>query len=87
MDQQEVSRRVAKADRLLVEGRRTIGRQRDLIARLERMGIDSAKQRALLTILVEAYADRKERVAQLLDWLQSQPERNAEGQQMGTEPR
>ena len=44
-------RRVAEANRLLVEGRRTIDRQRDIIARLERMGIDSTKQHALLTLL------------------------------------
>jgi hypothetical protein len=82
VDKQD-SRRVAEATWLLAEGRRTIDRQRDLIARLERMGINSAKQHALLTILVEAYADREERLAQLLDWLQSQPERKAGGQQMG----
>jgi hypothetical protein len=86
MDKQEVLRRVAEANRLLVEGRRTIDRQRELIARLERMGIESAKQHRLLTILVEAEADREERLAQLVDWLQSQPERKAQGQQMGTEP-
>jgi hypothetical protein len=30
------------------------------------MGIDSAKQHALLTVLLEAQADRDERLAQLL---------------------
>jgi hypothetical protein len=74
MDKREVSRRVAEASRLLVEGRRTIDRQRDLIARLERMGINSAKQHALLTILIGAYADREEVFAQLLDSLKSQPD-------------
>jgi hypothetical protein len=51
----------------VVEGRRTIDRQRDLIARLERMGINSAKQQALLTVLVEAQADREESLTQLRD--------------------
>jgi hypothetical protein len=51
MDKQEVLRRVAEPNRLLVEGRRTIDRQRDIIAPLERMGIDSTKQHALLTLL------------------------------------
>lgn len=87
MDKQEVSRRVAEANRLLVEGRRTIVRQRDLIARLERMGINSAKQHALLTILLEAHADREERLGQLLAWLQSQPERSGDGRQLGAEAR
>jgi len=31
MDKQEVLRRVAEANRLLVEGRRTIDRQRDIM--------------------------------------------------------
>jgi hypothetical protein len=74
MDKQEVLRRVAEANRLLVEGRRTIDRQRDIIARLERMGIDSTKQHALLTLLVGEHADREERLAQLLEWLKAEPD-------------
>jgi hypothetical protein len=83
MDKQETLRRVAEANRLLVEGRRTIDRQRDLIARLERMGIDTAKQHALLTILVEAQADREERLGQLLEWLEAQPKAQPEVQHAG----
>ena len=75
MDEQEGLRRIAEANRLLVEVRTTIYRQREIIARLERMGINSAKQHALLTILIEAYADREEGLAQLLDWLESRPQR------------
>jgi Mg2+ and Co2+ transporter CorA len=74
MDKQEMLRRGAEANRLLVEGRRTIERQRNIIARLERIGIDSAKQHALLTILVKEHAAREERFGQLLHWLESQPD-------------
>jgi len=80
MDKQEVLRRVAEANRLLVEGRRTIDRQRDIIARLERMGIDSTKQHALLTLLVGENADREERLAQLLEWLKAEPDQKLDGQ-------
>ena len=38
------------------------------------MGINSAKQHALLTILLEEHGDREERLAQLLDRLKSQPD-------------
>jgi len=74
MDQQEGLRRIAEANRLLVESRRSIDRQRDIIGRLERIGIDSAKQHALLTLLVGEHADREERLAQLLDRLKTQPD-------------
>jgi hypothetical protein len=83
MGKQDVLRRVAEANRLLVESRRTIDRQRDLIERLERMGINSAKQHALLTILIEAYADREEVLAQLLDWLESQSNQRPGSQDIG----
>jgi hypothetical protein len=86
MDKQETLRRVAEANRLLVEGRRTIDRQRDLIARLERMGIDTAKQHGFLTILVEAQADREERLGQLLEWLESQPSAQTAVQHAGRQP-
>lgn len=85
MDKQEVLRRVAEANRLLVEGRRTIDRQRDLIGRLERMGINSAKQHALLGILLDEQADREQRLEQLLSWLQSQPSKQTDRQEMGAE--
>jgi len=86
MDKQETLRRVAEANRLLVEGRRTIDRQRDLIGRLDRMGIDTTKQHALLAILVEAQADREERLGQLLQWLESQPSAQVVVQQAGRQP-
>ena len=73
-------RRVAEVNRLLVEGRRTIDRQRDIIARLERMGIDSTKQHALLTLLAGENADREERLAQLLEWLKAEPDQKLDGQ-------
>ncbi len=76
-------RRVAEANRLLVEGRRTIDRQRDLIARLERIGIYAAKQQALLSILLRAQADREERLAELLRLLKSQPDQTPGGQDVG----
>jgi hypothetical protein len=85
MDKHEVLRRVAEANRLLVEGRRTIYRQRDIIARLERMGIDSAKQHALLTILVEEHANREERLTQLLDRLKTQTDQKSDGQDISAQ--
>ena len=80
MDKQEILRRVAEANRLLVVGRTTIYRQREIIARLDRMGINSAKQHALLTILLEEHGDREKRLAQLLDWLKSRPDQEPVGQ-------
>ena len=56
--------------RLLTEGRARIERQRAIIARLEQLGIDCAKQRALLTRMLEAQDQEVKRAAELLDWLQ-----------------
>jgi hypothetical protein len=73
-------RRIAEANRLLVASRRSIDRQRDIIGRLDRIGIDSAKQHALLTLLVGEHADREERLAQLLDRLKTQPDQKLDSQ-------
>jgi hypothetical protein len=83
MDKQGVSRRVAEANRLLVEGRRTADRQRDLMARLERMGINATKPQALLSILLQEQKEREERLAELLSWFQSQPDQKPGGQDIG----
>jgi len=80
MDQQEGLRRIAEANRLLVESRRSIDRQREIIARLERIGVNTAKQHDLLTLLVGEHADREERLTQLLDWLKTQPDQKLDGQ-------
>jgi len=80
MDQQEGLRRIAEANRPLVEVRTTIYRQREIIARLERMGINSAKQHALLSILLEEHGGREERLAQLVESLKTQPDQKPGGQ-------
>ena len=69
MDKEEALRRVAEGNRILAKGRTTIDRQRELIARLEHMGIDIGKQRTLLSRLLEAQAQQEKRLANLLDWL------------------
>jgi hypothetical protein len=73
MDQQQASRRLAESRRLLTEGGARIGRQRAIIARLEQLRIDCAKQRALLTRMLEAQDQEAKRAAELLDWLQANP--------------
>ena len=69
MDQDQASRRLAENHRLLTEGRARIERQRAIIARLEQLRIDCAKQRALLTRMLEAQDQEVKRAAELLDWL------------------
>jgi hypothetical protein len=74
MDQQEISRRVAEANRLLVESRRSVDRQRDLIARLERIGGATSKQQYMLSVLLQEQVDREGRLAQLLRELEANPD-------------
>jgi hypothetical protein len=85
MDQQEILRRIAEANRLLVESRRTVDRQREVVARLERIGVNTAKQQALLSILLGAQADREERLAELLRWLESQLDQTPVGPAINAE--
>jgi hypothetical protein len=73
MDQEQASRRLAQSHRLLTEGRARIERQRAIIARLEQLRIDSAKQVALLTWMLEAQDRETQRAVELLDWLQANP--------------
>jgi len=73
MDQEAGSRRLTESRRLLTEGGARIERQRTIIARLEQLGIDSAKQRALLTRMLEAQDQEAKRAAELLDWLHANP--------------
>jgi hypothetical protein len=73
MDQDQASRRLAESHRLLTEGRARIERQLAIIARLEQLGIDCAKQRALLTRMLEAQDEEAQRAADLLDELQANP--------------
>jgi hypothetical protein len=58
---------------LLTEGRARIERQRAIIGRLEQLRIDSAKQVALLTWMLEAQDRETQRAVELLDWLQANP--------------
>ena len=73
MDQEAGSRRLTESRRLLTEGGARIERQRTIIARLERLGIDSAKQRAILTRMLKAQDEEAQRAAELLDELQTNP--------------
>ena len=73
MDQEAGSRRLTESRRLLTEGGARIERQRTIIARLEQLGIDSAKQRALLTRMLKAQDEEAQRAAELLDKLQTNP--------------
>jgi hypothetical protein len=73
MDQEEASRRLTESRRLLTEGGARIERQRAIIARLEQLRIDSAKQRALLTRMLKAQDEEAQRAADLLDELQANP--------------
>ena len=73
MDQDQASRRLAESHRLLTEGRARIERQRAIIARLEQLGIDTAKQRRLLTRMLKAQDEEAQRAAELLEKLQASP--------------
>ena len=73
MDPEAGSRRLTESRRLLTEGGARIERQRTIIARLEQLGIDSAKQRALLTRMLKAQDEEVLRAAELLDKLQTNP--------------
>jgi hypothetical protein len=77
--------RVAEAKRLLIEGRRTIEKQRELIARLDRIGIYAGKQQGLLSILLGTQAGREVRLAELLRGLESQPDQKPVGPAIGAE--
>ena len=70
MDQQD-SRRLVESQRLLTEGRARIERQRAIIARLKQLGVDSAKQTALLNRMLEAQDQEAQRAAEFLDRLKA----------------
>ncbi len=86
MDKQEALRRVAEAHRLLAEGRKNIDRQRDLIARLEHVGIDPGKQQAMLSRLLQEQSNREGRLAELLGWLESESDQQPNRQHIAAKP-
>ncbi len=73
MDHEQATRIVAESHRILAEGRLRIERQQAIIERLEQLGVDAAKQRALLTIMLKQQTQKEERAVEALDWLQANP--------------
>ena len=73
MDHEQAARIVAESHRILTEAHLRIERQRTIIERLEQLGVDAAKQRGLLTILLEAQTREEKRAVEALDWLQANP--------------
>jgi hypothetical protein len=77
VNHEQASRLVAESHRLLTEGRARIERQRAIIARLEQLGVDSAKQQTFLARLVEEQDQLAQRAVETLDWLQANPSPSA----------
>ncbi len=73
MDHEQATRIVEESRRILTKGRLHIERQRTIIERLEELGVDAAKPRALLTIMLEALTQKEKRAIEALDWLQANP--------------
>jgi hypothetical protein len=73
MDHEQAVRIVAESRRLLAEGSVRIQRQREIIARLEHLGVDADKQRTLLTVLLEAQTRKEKRAVEALDWIKTKP--------------
>jgi hypothetical protein len=70
-NEEQALRGIAEFHRRLIQGRARIERQRAIVARLEQLRIDTAKQHTLLARLLEAQDEDAQRAAELLDWLQA----------------
>jgi hypothetical protein len=57
----------------LTEGNARIDRQRAIIAKLERLGIDSEKETQFLTRLIETHEQQAQLVAEALEQVQGNP--------------
>jgi hypothetical protein len=71
IDHEQAVRIVAESRRLLAEAVVRIQRQREIIARLEHLGVDADKQRTLLTVLLEAQTREEKRAVEALDWIKT----------------
>jgi hypothetical protein len=63
MESVELTERLGKAQRAVVEGEAQIQRQRSLIARLEDAGEDTSEARTLLRTLLKRQAERQQNLA------------------------
>jgi len=64
VNHEQASRLVAESHRLLTEGRARIERQRAIIARLEQLSVDSAKQQTFFARLLEEQESMPDRCMQ-----------------------
>jgi hypothetical protein len=73
VDHKQALRLVADGHRMLTEGNVRIERQRAIIAKLERLGINSYKETEFLTRLIETHQQQAQLVAEALERVQGNP--------------
>ena len=73
MDLKQALRLVADGHQMLTEGNARIERQHAIIAKLERLGINSDKETQFLTGLIEAHEQQAQLVAEALEQVQGNP--------------
>jgi hypothetical protein len=73
VDHRQALRLVADGHRTLTEGNARIDRQRAIIAKLERLGINSDKETQFLTRLIEAHEQLAQLVTAALERVQGNP--------------
>ena len=66
LDSTESAERLEKARRAVAEGETIMQDQRDLLARLENLGVDTSEARAVLDTLAKRQAGRLENLAYLM---------------------
>jgi hypothetical protein len=73
VDYKRALRLVGDGQRVLTEGNARIERQRAIIAKLERLGINSDKETQFLTRLIETHQQQAQLVAEALERVQGNP--------------
>jgi hypothetical protein len=73
VDHKQALRLVADGHRMLTEGNARIERQRAIIAKLERLGINSYKETEFLTRLIETHQQQAQLVTEALERVQGNP--------------
>jgi hypothetical protein len=73
LDHRQALRLVADGHRILTEGNARIDRQRAIIAKLERLGINSDKEIQFLTRLIETHQQQTQLVTEALERVQGNP--------------
>ena len=73
VDHKQALRLVADGHQMLTEGNARIERQRAIIAKLERLGINSYKETEFLTRLIETHQQQAQLVAEALERVQGNP--------------